>query len=409
MLPESYCHSWQNRLNATRVRTRKMSKSEQTPNRKRLRPLIARIVLLTISSLFAWFAFETAIVYFDPTIKSFYEYDEDLGFRVRAYERNSNIFGFNDRDYTLQKDPADYRILVVGDSFGWAGGREGNYTTILEQRFERHYGDNRVEVINSGYPSTHTAEQLDMLKKYAIQYQPDMVVLGFFAGNDILDADPYRKRIILAGLYIDIDKRFEFTFLGKPIIPGTLTLAFAKKSAILTREKINHWIEQSNPAKLPDWQLSEHVFLHIENKRLQVFSRRKHANREFDQRIEFILGAINRMNGLVKNKGCEFTVTIFPDQFQLDETLLANLIDKYELDRDDYDLQLLQNLLCEHLRENKISYIDLLDEFRERSKVKKLYLFRNTHLNEDGNQAAADILFRNLLPKAEDFFERVKY
>ena len=68
--------------------------------------------------------------------KGLYEYDPDLGFRVRAYYpidqgTITNKFGFNDDDYPLQKTPGIYKIWVVGDSFGWAGGREGNYTAIL--------------------------------------------------------------------------------------------------------------------------------------------------------------------------------------------------------------------------------------------------------------------------------------
>ena len=138
------------------------------------------------------------------SVQRFHEYDPDLGFRVRAYYpvdqgTITNKFGFNDDDYPLQKTPGIYRILVVGDSFGWAGGREGNYTAMLERQLDKHYGYHRIDIVNAGYPMTHTAEQLVMLKKYGLQYHPDLVILGFFVGNDFIDGNPNRKRIVLNG------------------------------------------------------------------------------------------------------------------------------------------------------------------------------------------------------------------
>jgi len=95
--------------------------------------------------------------------RGFYQYDADLGFMVRPNASGTSRFGFNDRDYPLQKDPGVFRVLVVGDSFGWIGGKEGNYTAILEKQLDAYYGKHQVDVINAGYPMTHTAEQLEML------------------------------------------------------------------------------------------------------------------------------------------------------------------------------------------------------------------------------------------------------
>jgi len=141
----------------------------------------------------------------------------------------TNKFGFNDDDYPLQKTPGIYKILVVGDSFGWAGGREGNYTAILERQLENHYGYHRIDVINAGYPMTQTAEQLVILKKYGLQYHPDLVILGFYVGNDFIDGNPNRKRIVVNDLYIDIDKRREHIILGYPIVFQSRLLLYVKQ------------------------------------------------------------------------------------------------------------------------------------------------------------------------------------
>src|SRR5205814_8753774 len=93
--------------------------------------LAIKIVVIVVVSLMC---VEFLMVVLDPYLfQGFYEFDPDLGFRVRAHFPNdegtlTNQFGFNDRDYPLRKPEGTFRILVVGDSFSWAGGLEGNYT-----------------------------------------------------------------------------------------------------------------------------------------------------------------------------------------------------------------------------------------------------------------------------------------
>src|SRR5581483_5264870 len=150
-------------------------------NLKLLRP--TRIIKLALKVgvilLVSWFCVEVLMIVTDPYLfKDRFEYDPDLGFRARAYFRTepgfvgegddgtiTNQFGFNDRDYPLMKSPGVFRIVVVGDSFGWAGGLKANYTALLEEKFAARDGSHKVEVVNTGYPGTHTGEQLAMLKK----------------------------------------------------------------------------------------------------------------------------------------------------------------------------------------------------------------------------------------------------
>jgi hypothetical protein len=191
---------------------------------KSLKSLRLKQVRQTLILLFCWtvvplFLVEVLMIVLEPYLfKGLYQYDQDLGFRIRPYANGNNQFGFNDQDYPLEKEPGKFRMLVVSDSFNWAGGKEGNYTTLLENKFAEYYRQPKVEVINTGYPGTHTGEQLEMLKKFGLQYNPDLVVLGFFVGNDFIDADPNRKRIIVNDIYIDIDKREELVIFGYPMI-----------------------------------------------------------------------------------------------------------------------------------------------------------------------------------------------
>lgn len=173
----------------------------------------------------------------------FYVYDSDLGFRVRPQARygnaQANEFGFNDRDYPLRPAPGVFRILVLSDSFNWMGGPHSNYTHLLEEEFEPHYGKKRVEVIAAGYPMTHTAEQLALLKKFGLLYQPDLVVLGFYAGNDFLDGKPQRRRIAFGGTFVDydIEEDYFLEILGQPVLWRSRLFAFLNEKYVVWRSR----------------------------------------------------------------------------------------------------------------------------------------------------------------------------
>lgn len=347
------------------------------------------------------------MIILDPYLfKGFYQYDPDLGFRVRAYYPNTdgtltNQFGFNDQDYLLHKAPGTFRILVVGDSFSWAGGREGNYTALLERRFESHYGYHKIDVINAGYPSTHTGEQLAMLKKYGLQYNPDLVILGFFVGNDFIDADPNRKRIIVNDLYVDIDKRRERRILGYPIIlRSRLQLIIEQKYKVF--KELREAERERKSGNIPREQqgtFSEETFMNIERARLEFSNLNAFREGRFQNNIDYILQSISEMDGLLKSRGIRFIVAIYPDEFQVNGNLLTNIFEKFRLRREDYDINLAQIVLKSFLKSKGIPYIDLLDVFKANGEQKDLYLLRDTHWNRAGNQLAADILYEEVVKR----------
>ena len=370
-------------------------------------PRIVRLIAFPIIIAFLCILLlEVLMIVLEPYLsKGFYQYDPDLGFRVRPYMRNTNRFGFNDRDYPLRKDAGTFRILVVSDSFNWAGGLEGNYTALLEKKFEEYYGGHRVDIINAGYPGTHTAEQLAMLKKYGLQYNPDLVFLGFFAGNDFIDADPDRKRIIVYDTYIDIDKRYEITLLGYPIIPKSRLFHFVTQKYKIYRELAKARRDRQTGGNAPGEErrgtFSEETFLNIERIRFEFCSLESYHTKVFSDRIDYIFQSISEMKDLLNSKNIQFVVGIYPDEFQVNGDLLDQLFEKFDIKREDYDTELMQKILREYLALKGVPYIDFLDEFRRNGRETRLYLLRDTHWNDAGHELAAEIMFRYLLSTVE--------
>jgi lysophospholipase L1-like esterase len=371
---------------------------------KKAAKLALKIIL---PAAFVLAALECLMIGFEPALfKGFYEYDRDLGFRVRAHAPSfdgtiTNQFGFNDVDYPLQKSPRVYRILVVGDSFSWIGGQNGNYTALLERMFEHRYGGHKVDVINAGYSMTHTGEQLAMLKKFGLQYNPDLVVLGFFVGNDFIDADPDRKRIVVNGVYFDISKRREYTFLGYPIVPQSRLKAFLEQKYKIWREERKAraappvTTAATQPAQ-PAGTFSEDTYLGIERSRLEFFNTSPARAPRLQANVDYIFQSISEMDALLKSRNIKLVVAIYPDEFQVNEALQRSIFERYQLKHSDYDLRFAQNILKSFLDQKQIPYIDFLDRFQSEGSKRDLYVLRDSHWNAAGNQLAADILFEDL-------------
>ncbi|MGC9528010.1 MAG: alginate O-acetyltransferase AlgX-related protein [Limnospira sp.] len=362
------------------------------------------------------FLVEVSMILLEPYLfRGLYQYDPDLGFRIRPHANGNNEFGFNDRDYPLETEPGTFRMLVLSDSFNWAGGQDGNYTALLENQFQQYYGTHKVDVINAGYPGTHTAEQLALLKKFGLQYNPDLVVLGFFVGNDFIDADPNRKRIIVNDIYIDIDRREELILFGYPIIGQSRLWLFIQQKYKVFQEAAKSRQTSVSPPVQPRVKLvsatdaeseereqspgilSREMFLEVERARLEFCEIEDLEAGDRDANINYILDSISEMNAILKSRNIQFVVALYPDEFQVNPNLLNQLVSNFDIDLNDYELTCQQNTLKRHLEKENISYIDFTPRFREEHQSRHLYLFQEPHWNSAGNRLAADILFENLV------------
>lgn len=98
--------------------------------------------------------------------------------------------------------PATFRLLVLGDSFtmGVRVEQDETYGQVLARRLtngERSPTqspaqppapiDKDYEVINAGVPGYNTQQALTYLRESGLALDPDLVVLGFYIGNDITE------------------------------------------------------------------------------------------------------------------------------------------------------------------------------------------------------------------------------
>lgn len=118
----------------------------------------------------------------------------------------ANRKGLRDRDFPAGKAGA-FRILGLGDSFafGWGVPLEATFFKRLEGLLNGSRPGVVHEVINAGIPGFGTYEALHLMTSVGPDYQPDLVLLAFYEGNDYLNnGEAPRRRAIVDGYLADL-------------------------------------------------------------------------------------------------------------------------------------------------------------------------------------------------------------
>jgi len=124
--------------------------------------------------------------------KPYYQTTVATGDYVHDLALNST--GMHDTEHPPAKPANTYRILMLGDSFVQAVQvREGETAhQVLEEELDHQTSSQQVEVLSAGVGGWGTGQQLLYYRHEGRHYQPDLVLLMFFLGNDVKDNLPGR-------------------------------------------------------------------------------------------------------------------------------------------------------------------------------------------------------------------------
>lgn len=95
-------------------------------------------------------------------------------------DQGRNSLGLRNQEIGV-KSSEIFRILFLGDSLVWSGETSSGklYTEIIEKNLNNtSWTGKKIEVINAGIPGYTTYQELEFLKIYGLEMQPDMVILG---------------------------------------------------------------------------------------------------------------------------------------------------------------------------------------------------------------------------------------
>ena len=167
---------------------------------------LVAILLLEIAVRYTWFKFDSfsytkmksnnwlgdsGLIQSSEHLDIIYELKPNLNtyFRLNQFITNSN--GLRDKEYSITKPENTYRVAVLGDSFTMASGIdiEDSYHSILERRFNRGNNIYNYEFINFGVGGYNLKQYLSVLNKKAMEYEPDLVLIGLDPHNDHIIPD----------------------------------------------------------------------------------------------------------------------------------------------------------------------------------------------------------------------------
>jgi lysophospholipase L1-like esterase len=118
-----------------------------------------------------------------------------------------NSDGLRGQEIVKPKPKDTLRIALLGDSFTIAVQvpLEQTYGKVMERELNRNcqaLGGRKVEVLNFGVNGYGTAQQLLTLREKVWQLEPDMVMLGYFIGNDVTENHRKLENILLRPFFI---------------------------------------------------------------------------------------------------------------------------------------------------------------------------------------------------------------
>jgi hypothetical protein len=369
--------------------------------------LPARLALVIFGVLLPFMALEVLFRTAGPVLPGEYdlgierEFDPVLGWKLRQNysggKRTAEFavrFETNERGLRVGNPPYEkaadgFRVMVLGDSFIESAhvSAEDAMTTQLQTLLRGSLPGRPVDVVNAGVAAYGTAQQYLYFETEGYKYQPDVVVLVVFIGNDLLD-NVRRAYGAYDRPYFEVNEGGGLQQTGfprrnpdhaarwdEPLIRNSTAYNFLKSGVW---DKLERWDERSGESGVDpvrDYEIYE--------TKLQRKMRRSWA-------ITDLL--VKELNERCEEFGARLVVVAAPSYRQLVPENFARLLQQEHLDGDRYSIDLPNQLLADLTSRRGIAYLDLLPRLREASTGDpfRLYYPKNAHWNPDGHRFVAE-------------------
>lgn len=214
-----------------------------------------------------------------------------------------NNDGYHDRDnFTgIPGNSDSLRVLFAGDSFTWGASADidSSFVDVFESNIKKV---KPALVWNTGIPATGTNHALFTVKKYLPLQKSNVVVLGFYTGNDFGDnLLPYDKLVFndLASCYslYDYDKDFKPFNISKEE-------AFKKATGSYPMSELN-WVQKI--------LVRSRFVTYLSTLKNKVISRlRGHSASKNEQQYKVTKVYLSQLSDYVKENKAELVVLVIP-------------------------------------------------------------------------------------------------
>lgn len=252
----------------------------------------------------------------------------------------TNSYGMRDDEPRTNLDASVRRIAVLGDSFTFGFGVEGEYTypNVLEKLLNERAEDGDYDVLNFGVGGYSTRDEALVLQQIVGDWDLDLIVVGYCLNDP--EIDPVQP---LHSYYQDVE--------------------WWQHSEVLRLcAKVKH-----------RWEIFElgagdyHRYLHAEDER----------------KWRSVVAAFEKMKSLSEEADVPLLLVIFP--------ITTSRPWEYYPYRD------LHDQVTRAAIENEVTVIDLLEDFSQYDSQELMVRPQDSHPNRLGNEVAANVLLRWIL------------
>ncbi|MGD8896048.1 MAG: hypothetical protein PVJ73_08445 [Acidobacteriota bacterium] len=299
-----------------------------------------------------------------------------------------NAEGFRDPDRPRRKPAGAHRVALVGDSMVAAIATEETHTLVrrLEASLREWQPEKDFEVLNFGVSSSSTGQELVLYRELVSAYEPDVVLLALFVGNDF--ADNSRRLTRAPRIYFDLDP------------DGTLRQGPAPGAP----RALNRWLNHNS--RFYVWQ--KQAF-----RRLRSSGRAWRGGLEPVQRVferpddpdlahawALLSALLGRFKAEVEAGGSLFALVVIPSAEQVHDDLWEALVARAGDGGSSLDRERPRRRLAAIAESEGIALLDLTAAFRRAAvggtsldEAASPFLLGRFHLSDEGNRLAAEEVF----------------
>jgi len=329
-----------------------------------------------------------------PHPKGFYEIDEKKGFKmVKNFKgvfldsqnqyiskAETNSIGLRDYEYGEKQDNT-FRILVLGDSFTFGAGveLEDTYVKQLETILRSKNSSKEYEVINAGVMGYGTDQEFYYLKEWITKLKPDLVIVGFYVGNDLEDV------MIGASNHYTVKDGYLFDlFLHKKMEEGKNFLERYSKAYEFIEDRVKNLFIKIGLKKNSKMNSTLPLDMKFYLKKYPP-----EMEEAMNKTKRFLKGIADLV---VRNKG-RVLIFLIPQRVQIFEGYMAKELKRYNENPDNYSITRVNDELANFAKENKIPLLDLLPSQREYGRKVNLFLPADPHWNKEGHKLVAKTIY----------------
>lgn len=275
--------------------------------------------------------------------------------------------------------PDDVELVIAGDSFTAA------------ESVRRPYWEGIAEsMLVFGLPGSGTLEQKLLLEAFGLPRHPEIAVLAYFGGNDLIDNERFAE-LQQAGLTF-ADKTHQDRNPLDYLVSFHLGL-FLRDSIIAASDKACHYPQ----AALTDPPASVAFF----NDLIPVLAIEESALRASDM-YQLTEAAIIEMAAMTQSSGAAFVLMYIPQKAELyweylDQETKQFILDELPISADQVDANLTvqREAVASLAAEHGFIFLDLTPALAEAiAQGESPYFFADTHWNQVGHDIARRVLLK---------------